>query len=32
MIVHVFCIILVYVDDLNIIGHIKDIEEAHNHL
>jgi hypothetical protein len=27
-----FCIISVYVDDLNIIGHIKDIDEAHNHL
>jgi hypothetical protein len=27
-----FCIILVYVDDLNIIGHAKDIDEAHNHL
>jgi hypothetical protein len=27
-----FCIILVYVDDLNIIGHIKDIDEARNHL
>jgi hypothetical protein len=25
-------IILVYVDDLNIIGHVKDIDEAHNHL
>jgi hypothetical protein len=28
----VFCIISVYVDDLNIIGHAKDIDEAHNHL
>jgi hypothetical protein len=27
-----FCIISVYVDDLNIIGHIKDIDEARNHL
>jgi hypothetical protein len=27
-----FCIISVYVDDLNIIGHINDIDEAHNHL
>jgi hypothetical protein len=27
-----FCIILIYVDDLNIIGHSKDIDEAHNHL
>jgi hypothetical protein len=27
-----FCIISVYVDDLNIIGHAKDIVEAHNHL
>jgi hypothetical protein len=27
-----FCIILLYVDDLNIIGHIKDIDEARNHL
>jgi hypothetical protein len=27
-----FCIISVYVDDLNIIGHTKDIDEAHNHL
>jgi hypothetical protein len=27
-----FYIILVYVDDLNIIGHIKDIDEARNHL
>jgi hypothetical protein len=26
------CIISVYVDDLNIIGHAKDIDEAHNHL
>jgi hypothetical protein len=26
-----FCIILVYVDDLDIIGHTKDIDEAHNH-
>jgi hypothetical protein len=27
-----FCIILVYVDDLNIISHMKDIDEACNHL
>jgi hypothetical protein len=27
-----FCIISVYVDDLNIIGHINDIDEACNHL
>jgi hypothetical protein len=27
-----FCIILIYVDDLNIIGHSKDIDETHNHL
>jgi hypothetical protein len=27
-----FCIISVYVDDLNIIGHAKDIDEAHSHL
>jgi hypothetical protein len=27
-----FCIILVYVDDLDIIGHIKDIDETRNHL
>jgi hypothetical protein len=27
-----FCIISIYVDDLNIIDHTKDIEEAHNHL
>jgi hypothetical protein len=27
-----FCIISVYADDLNIIGHIKDIDEACNHL
>jgi hypothetical protein len=27
-----FCVISVYVDDLNIIGHAKDIDEAHNHL
>jgi hypothetical protein len=27
-----FCIISVYVDDLNIIGHIQDIIEARNHL
>jgi hypothetical protein len=26
-----FCIISVYVDDLNIIGHAKDIDEVHNH-
>jgi hypothetical protein len=25
-----FCIISIYVDDLNIIGHTKDIDEAHN--
>jgi hypothetical protein len=25
-----FCIILIYVNDLNIIGHTKDIDEAHN--
>jgi hypothetical protein len=25
-----FCIISVYVDDLNIIGHKRDIDEAHN--
>jgi hypothetical protein len=40
MIVHVcsseessgdFCIISIYVDDLNIIGHANDIDEAHNH-
>jgi hypothetical protein len=28
----VFWIISAYVDDLNIIGHVKDIDEAHNHL
>jgi hypothetical protein len=28
----VFCIISVYLDDLNIIGHTKDIDEARNHL
>jgi hypothetical protein len=28
----VFCIISVYVDDLNIISHTKDIDKAHNHL
>jgi hypothetical protein len=28
----VFCIISVYVDDLNIIGHIKDIDKVHNYL
>jgi hypothetical protein len=27
-----FCIISVYIDDLNIIGHVKDIDEARNHL
>jgi hypothetical protein len=27
-----FCIISVYVDDLNIIGHAMDIDEGHNHL
>jgi hypothetical protein len=27
-----FCIISVYVDDLNIIGHAKDIDESRNHL
>jgi hypothetical protein len=27
-----FCIISAYVDDLNIIGHIKDIDEAYNNL
>jgi hypothetical protein len=27
-----FCTISVYVDELNIIGHIKDIDEARNHL
>jgi hypothetical protein len=27
-----FCIISVYVDDLNIIGHAKDIDEERNHL
>jgi hypothetical protein len=27
-----FCIILVYIDDLDIIGYTKDIDEAHNHL
>jgi hypothetical protein len=27
-----FCIILVYIDDLNIIDHTKDIDEAYNHL
>jgi hypothetical protein len=27
-----FCIISVYVDDLNIIGHTKDVDEARNHL
>jgi hypothetical protein len=27
-----FYIISVYVDDLNIIGYAKDIDEAHNHL
>jgi hypothetical protein len=27
-----FCIISVYIDDLNIVNHAKDIDEAHNHL
>jgi hypothetical protein len=27
-----FCIISIYVDDLNIIGHTQDIDEARNHL
>jgi hypothetical protein len=27
-----FCIISVYIDDLNIIGHAKDIDESRNHL
>jgi hypothetical protein len=27
-----FCIILVYANDLNIIGNIQDIDEARNHL
>jgi hypothetical protein len=27
-----FCILSVYVDDLNIIGHAKNIDEARNHL
>jgi hypothetical protein len=27
-----FCITLVYMDNLNIIGHIKDIDETRNHL
>jgi hypothetical protein len=27
-----FCIISVYVDDLNIIGHTKEVDVAHNHL
>jgi hypothetical protein len=27
-----FCIISIYIDDLNIIGHAKDIDEARNHL
>jgi hypothetical protein len=27
-----FCIISIYVDALNIIGHAKDRDEAHNHL
>ena len=27
-----FCVISVYVDDLNIIRNTKDIDEAHNHL
>jgi hypothetical protein len=27
-----FCIISVYVDDVNIIGHAKNIDETHNHL
>jgi hypothetical protein len=29
---NIICIILVYIDDLYIIGHTKDIDEAHNHL
>jgi hypothetical protein len=27
-----FCIISIYMDDLNIIGHTKDIDESRNHL
>jgi hypothetical protein len=27
-----FCIISIYIDDLNIIGHTKDIDESRNHL
>jgi hypothetical protein len=27
-----FCIISIYIDDLNIIDHAKDIDEAHNYL
>jgi hypothetical protein len=27
-----FCIISIYVDDLNVIGHAKDIDEDLNHL
>jgi hypothetical protein len=27
-----FCIISLYFDNLNIIGHAKDIDETHNHL
>jgi hypothetical protein len=27
-----FCIILMYIDDLNIIGNRPDINEAHHHL
>jgi hypothetical protein len=27
-----FCIISIYIDDINIIGHAKDIDEGHNHL
>jgi hypothetical protein len=27
-----FCLISIYVDDLNIIDHTKDINEVHNHL
>jgi hypothetical protein len=27
-----FCIMSIYIDNLNIIGHAKDIDEAHNHL
>jgi hypothetical protein len=27
-----FCIISIYVDDVNIIGHTKDIDDERNHL